>query len=71
MIQGISSAIPALGFSPMSSPTKTLAITLLVLATLSNIPKVSAGPVAYSQCCAATGPWGMLACLPLLLVPGP
>lgn len=71
MIQGISSAIPSFGFSPMSSPVKTAAITLLALTIISNIPTVSAGPVAYGQCVAVSGPWGALACLPLLFVPGP
>lgn len=70
MLSGISSALPSIGFSPIGSPVKTAAITLLALSILSSIPTVSAGPVAYATCVSASGGWGTLLCLPLLFAPG-
>lgn len=71
MLSGISSALPSIGFSPLSSPRQAAALTLLAIAVLSKIPTASAGPVSYANCVAASGPWGTLLCLPLLLTPGP
>lgn len=73
MLSGISRSMPSIGFAPMSPPKKAAMVTLLAIAALSYIQKAEAGPLAYSQCVVASGasPFGILACLPLLLVPGP
>ena len=73
MLSGISRSMPSVGFVPMSPPKKAAMVTLLAIAVLSGLKKVSAGPLAYSNCVALAGgsPIGILACLPLLLTPGP
>lgn len=75
--QQVNSGRFSISLSDVAGKIKQLAIPVMGMYVLSNIPGASAGPLAYSACivaCTGTGPaapFCWTCCLAALFVPGP